>query len=228
VNFTINEEYRNLIMVHILFAALCIVVLLIPSLAIGAKMLTLVVVYNILVPATAYLRNHRDWLPIWYYVLVISIFQVVPDWFLAAQLETIIFPDDGFFMIGPVSAYMAGLWAIPLFVILYVGLEVKKQRPYQIVYLAVGALTLFIFALAEETMWMLPSWSAQNVTMVGHIAVYILIPEILLGLSTLISFEMVREKAMWFWIIGALTVMILYLGNASFFYFLIERILPGV
>jgi hypothetical protein len=44
----------------------------------------------------------------------------------------------------------------------------------------------------------------------------------------LISFEMVREKAMWFWIIGALTVMILYLGNASFFYLLIEQILPSV
>jgi hypothetical protein len=228
VNFTMNEEYQDLIIVHIVFAALCIVVLLIPSLVIGAKMSTLVVAYNVLVPATAYLRGHRDWLPIWCYVLIISIFQVVPDWFLAAQLETIIFPDDGFFMIGPVSSYMAGLWAIPLFVILYVGLELKKQRSFEIVCLAIAALMLLIFALAEETMWMLPSWSAQNVTMVGHIAVYIVIPEMLLGVSTLISFEMVREKAMWFWIIGALTVMILYLGNASFFYLLIEQILPSV
>jgi hypothetical protein len=161
-------------------------------------------------------------------VLVLSILQIFPDWFLAAQLETIVFPDDGFFMIGPVSGYMAGLWAIPLFVILYVGLEISKQRSYPVAYTVVAALTLLIFGLAEETMWMLPSWSAQNVFMIGHIALYIIIPEILLGISTLISYQLVRERPVWLWIIGAFTVMILYLGNVSFFYFIIERILPGV
>ncbi|MFW9967911.1 MAG: DUF6989 domain-containing protein [Candidatus Thorarchaeota archaeon] len=228
MNFTDNQEYQDLAIVHIVFAALCIGVLLMPGVVIGAKMLSLVAAYNILVPLTAYLRGRRDWLPLWFYALVISIFQIFPDWFLAAQLETITFPDDGFFMIGPVSAYMAGLWAIPLFAILFVGLKVKQQRSYKIAYLVVIILTLSIFGLAEETMWMLPSWSAQNVAMVGHVAVYIVIPEILLGLSTLISFELVREKPIWLWIIGAFTVMILYLGNVSFFYLLIERILPAV
>jgi uncharacterized membrane protein len=161
-------------------------------------------------------------------VFILSLFQIFPDWFLAAELETIVFPNDGFFMIGPVSAYMAGFWAIPLFVILYMGQELGNQRSYKVAYLAAAALTLFIFGLAEETMWMLPSWYAQNVWMVGHVAVYIVIPEILLGVSTLMSFELVRDRPIWMWIIGAFTVMILYLGNVSFFYLLIERILPGI
>jgi hypothetical protein len=217
-----------LTLVHIVFAVLCAVVLLIPSLVIGAKLFILVAVYNVLLPVTAYLRSHGEWLPIWFFALVLSIFQIFPDWFLAAQLETIVFPDDGFFMIGPVSGYMAGLWAISLFIILYVGIEISKQKSYPAVYTLVAFLTLLIFGLAEETMWMLPSWSAQNVFMIGHIAVYIIIPEMLLGISTLISYQLVRERPVWLWVVGAFTVMILYLGNVSFFYLLIERILPGV
>lgn len=223
-----NTEYRDLMLIHIIFAVLCVIVLLIPGLVIGVKLFTLVTAYNIMVPATAYFRSYNEWLPIWFFALVLSIFQIFPDWFLATQLETIVFPDDGFFMIGPVSGYMAGLWAIPLFVILFVGLEVGKRKPHQVTYAVVAILTLAIFGLAEETMWMLPSWSAQNVTMIGHVAVYIVIPEILLGISTLISYQLVRERPVWLWIIGAFTVMILYIGNISFFYLIIERILPGV
>lgn len=221
------KKYQDLILVHVLFMVLCVVVLVIPGVVIGGKLFVLVAAYNVFIPAVGFLRNHRDWLLPWGYAFVLSLFQVFPDWFLATQLETIIFPDDGFFMIGPVSGYMAGLWAIPLFVILYIGLEVKKEKSHRSAYLVVAALTLLIFGLAEETMWMLPSWSAQNVAMMGHIAVYIIIPEILLGLSTLISYELVQARPIWIWIIGAFTVMILYMGNISFFYLLIERILPG-
>jgi hypothetical protein len=228
MSISLVKKYQDLILVHIVFMVLCVVILILPGVAIGAKMFTLVAAYNILIPAVGYFRNHRDWLPIWGYAFVLSLFQIFPDWFLVAQLETIVFPDDGFFMIGPVSGYMAGLWAIPLFVILYIGLEVKRQRSYKAAYLVAAAITLLIFSMAEETMWMLPSWHAQNVAMIGHIAIYIIIPEILLGLSTLISYELVRDRPVWLWIVGAFTVMILYLGNVSFFYLLVERILPGV
>jgi hypothetical protein len=228
MSYSLEKRHQDLILVHVVFMVLCVVVLMLPSVVIGVKLFSLVAAYNALIPIVGYVRNHREWLPIWGYAFVLSLFQLFPDWFLAAQLETIVFPDDGFFMIGPVSGYMAGLWAIPLFVILYVGLEVNRQRSYKMAYLVVAVLTLLVFGLAEETMWMLPSWYAQNVAMIGHIATYIIIPEILLGLSTLISYELVRERPIWLWIIGAFTVMILYLGNVSFFYLLVERILPGI
>jgi hypothetical protein len=228
MNFNLEKRHQDLILVHVVFMVLCIVVLMLPGLVIGAKLFSLVAAYNALIPIIGYTRGHREWLPIWGFVFILSLFQIFPDWFLAAQLETIVFPDDGFLMIGPVSGYMAGLWAIPLFAILYIGLEVNEQRSYKTAYLVVAVLTLLVFGIAEETMWMLPSWYAQNVAMIGHIAIYIIVPEILLGLSTLISYQLVRDRPVWMWIVGAFTVMILYLGNVSFFYLLVERILPGV
>jgi hypothetical protein len=43
--------------------------------------------------------------------------QIWPDWFLSAQLEILVFPEDGLFKIGTVSGYMLFLWAIPFFII---------------------------------------------------------------------------------------------------------------
>jgi hypothetical protein len=115
-----------------------------------------------------------------------------------------------------------------LFVLIFVGLEVSKRRSYSVTYLVIAVLTLLIFGMAEATMWMLPSWYAQNVTMIGNIAVYIILPEIFLGLSAFFCFILVRTRSIWMRILGAFTVMILYMGNVSFFYFLIEQVLPSI
>ena len=223
-----NSPIRDLLLVHIVFAVLCVVVLLIPSLVIGAKMFILVVSYNVIIPVVGYLRNHMEWIAMWFFAFMLSIFMIWPDWFLSSQLGVLVFPNDGFFMIGQVSGYMAGLWSIPLFVLIFVGAEVSKRRSYSLTYLIIAVLTLLIFGLAEATMWMLPSWHAQNVTMIGNVAVYIILPEIFLGISTFFCFTLVRTRSIWWRILGAFTVMILYMGNVSFFYFLIEQVLPSI
>ena len=82
--------------------------------------------------------------------------------------------------------------------------------------------TLLIFGLSEQFLTI--SWYAQNVTMVGNIAVYILIPEVILGLTTFWMYNQVRAKSLHWYVIGAYFVMIIYLGNSAFFYFLIEKI----
>lgn len=82
-----------------------------------------------------------------------------------------------------------------------------------------------IFSLAEQSMWMLQSWYAQNVVMIGHIALYIIVPEIILGLSTYYFYELIKEKNHGYKIPLAFIVMILYLGSAVFFYFLIEQVI---
>ncbi|MHA2206542.1 MAG: DUF6989 domain-containing protein [Candidatus Thorarchaeota archaeon] len=122
---------------------------------------------------------------------------------------------------------MAGLWAIPLFIIAYVGLEVDERRSRLAAYLAVVVVCLTFFILAEETLWILPSWSAQNVTMISHVAIYIIVPEVILGMSTFASFLIIREKALWEKLVWAFLVMILYLGAANFSYFIIERLILG-
>jgi len=58
--------------------------------------------------------------------------------------------------------------------------------------------------------------------------VYIVIPEIILGLSTYWCFEMIKERSHWLKVPAAFGVMLLYLGSAAFFYFLIEKVLIGM
>ncbi len=91
--------------------------------------------------------------------------------------------------------------------------------------IGIRMLALVIFAGSEQTLWMLPSWPAQNVHMIGHIAVYIIVPEILLGLAAYFAYQHVTQLSHWYKFPAAFSVMLFYLGSAAFFYFLIEIII---
>ena len=223
-----DPSIRDFVYVHLLFAVVAAAVLLFPAtVGISARLLVVVIAYNVMIPLVALQRGHTEWVRIWLFAFALSILQIWPDWYLSAELGVLAFPDDGVLMIGTVPAYMAGLWAIPLFTIIYVGQLVQKQWADKWVLVIVGALTLAIFGSAEATMWMLPSWYAVGVTMIGHVAVYIIVPEIVLGLSTYITYDIVRERPLWMIAIAAVLVMILYLGCAVLSFFMIERVLLG-
>ena len=223
-----DPSIRDFVYVHLLFAVVAAAVLLFPAtVGINARLLVVVIAYNVMIPLVALQRGHTEWVRIWLFAFALSILQIWPDWYLSAELGVLAFPDDGVLMIGTVPAYMAGLWAIPLFTIIYVGQLVQKQWADKWVLVIVGALTLAIFGSAEATMWMLPSWYAVGVTMIGHVAVYIIVPEIVLGLSTYITYDIVRERPLWMIAIAAVLVMILYLGCAVLSFFMIERVLLG-
>lgn len=222
----ISKVVKDFLIIHLIFVALCVLILLIPiSGSMGIKLFILVAIYNIIIPLFAYLRNHTEWINMWLFVFILSIFQVWPDWFLSAELGILVFPEDGFIKIGTVSLYMAGLWAIPLFLIVFIGSYLQKNHSMLSVYLTVVFLSLIIFGLAEQTIWMLESWYAQNVTMVGHLALYIIIPEVVLGITTFYGYNLILNKNGLFKIPVAFTIMLLYLGSAVFFYFLIERVI---
>jgi len=195
------------------------------NLPIGIKLLILVTVYNLLVVVFGALRNYKEWINIWLFSFILSIFQIFPDWILSAELDILMFPEDGLFKVGTVSGYMLGLWAIPLFIILFVGQRLQERYTKKSSYLIVGTLALLIFGFAENSMWMLQSWYAQNVTMLGHLAVYIIIPEIILGLSAFYAYDSIKENHHWFKIPMAFIIMLLYIGSAVFFYFLIEKLI---
>lgn len=222
----ISKEVLDFLLIHLAFVIICIIVLLIPvPNYMGIKLFILVVIYNIILPVCGYLRGHSEWLNIWLFVFLLSLFQIWPDWFLSAELGILAFPEDGFLKIGTVSLYMAGLWVIPLFLIIFIGLRIQERYSKKIVYLNIGILSFLIFGIAEQTMWMLQSWHAQNVTMIGHIALYIIIPEIILGISTYFGYELLQEKKQLLKIPVTFVIMLLYLGNAVFFYFLFERLI---
>ncbi len=222
-----SKATKDFIIIHLIFIGLCFAVLLIQfPIAIGIKLFLLVVCYNLLILLGGLFWKYNEWVKLWIFVFLISIFQIWPDWFLSAQLNILVFPEDGFFKIGTVSGYMAGLWAIPLFLLCYIGLKVKENYSPVKTFVVVGLLSFGIFVVAEQTMWMLQSWYPQNVTLfLDHLAIYIIIPEVILGLSTFYYFEKIKTQHYLMLIIAAFGIMLLYLGSASFFYFLFEKII---
>ena len=222
-----KKENIDFIIVHALFSVVCVIVLLIPLIPIGIKLFLLILLYNVMIPVYGKIRNHSSWFNMWLFAFILSLFQIWPDWFLASQLNILIFPPDGFIKIGSVSAYMAGLWAIPFFIIIYLGTKLKNKYSdsEEIRYILIGLISLLIFSIAEQTMWLLGSWHTINVTLIGYSAIYIIIPEIILGLTCLYAYEWSLERSILSKIIITFLTMIIYLGNAVSFYFLFEKII---
>ena len=225
-----EKPIRDFILIHIIFAVLAAITLLvpIPTATVSGKMLVLVLVYNGLVVVEFYTKGYEDWKSIWVFVFILSLLMVFQDWYLAETLGALQFPVDGFPMIGgAIPLYMAGLWSIPFFIIVFIGKEVQERKSRGLAYVLVTLISVFTFVMAELTLVNLPSWSATVIGMTGNLAWYIIIPELFLGLSIFICYNIVKDKKIWMKFIGAFTVMILYIGNASFFYFLIETLLLG-
>jgi hypothetical protein len=225
-----EKPYRDLVLVHVIFAVLAAITLLIPipTATISGKILVLVIVYNGLIVVEFYHKGYENWKSVWIFVFILSLLMVFPDWYLAETLGALQFPDDGFPMIGgSIPLYMAGLWSIPFFIIVYIGKEVQERKSVELAYGLVSVLSVLFFVMAELTLVNLPSWSATVIGMTGNLAWYIVIPELFLGLSTFICYNIVKDSKIWMKIVGAFTVMVLYIGSASLFYFLIETLLLG-
>ncbi len=116
---------RAALFVHLLFIVVCTVVLLISlPVLIGLRLFILVIIYNVMIPITGWGRKHNERLTLWFFVFIISLLMLFPDWFLTDPLGILVFVPDGFPNIGPVTAYLILLWAIPLFTITFIGLRV--------------------------------------------------------------------------------------------------------
>lgn len=226
VELNLARQEREFIVFHFMFILIAVLILLIPLLPIGWKLFILVIIYNMGIIVFAILREYRLWQNMWFLAVLISIFQIFPDWFLSAELNILVFPEDGLFKIGTVSGYMLGLWSIPLIIILFTGIRVKERKNLKMSYLAVSLVTFIIFTVSEATIWLIGSWYAQNVfTLFGHLGIYIIFPELILGVTTYWIFLYLQNKPQIYKIPLSFLVMLLYLGSCSFFYFLVEKIL---
>ena len=214
---------RDVLVFHLLFAAVCAAVMLLPvGIAVGMRFLILVIAYNILIPVVGLIRSRPEWIILWRFVCFLSLFMVFPDRFLAEVLGVLVFPEDGCFTFGVVSGYMAGLWAIPLFLIIFTaGVLEERGRPRCAPW-AAACIALAIFGTSEETLWLIGSWYARDVLMIDHAAVYILIPEMILGFTAFLMYRQVRRRPWWHALGGAFLTMLVYLGAAVLFYLMIE------
>jgi hypothetical protein len=224
-----DKSIREFLVIHVIFAFLTALTLLMPATApISSKLLIVVILYNGLIMIQGFRIGFEEWMRIWIFSFILSLLMVFPDWYLAETLGALQFPVDGFPMIGgSVPIYMAGLWAIPFFIILFIGTQVQERKSVKFTYVVIAILSLLIFGIAELTLVYLPSWTATVIGMTGNLAWYIIIPEIFLGLSAFISYNIIKDKKIWMNITAAFIVMIIYIGNASFFYFLVETLLLG-
>lgn len=227
MKFKLKLLDKSFIIFHSIFAVFSLIMLLIPPpLEIGVKLFILVIIYNLSSFLIGIFTHDEIWMRIWLFSFLISIFQVFPDWFLSAELNILMFPEDGLFKIGTVSGYMFGLWAIPLFIIIFIGIKSRQTLTEAKAALIVIFLTLIIFGTSEATIWIIGSWYPQNVTtLFNHLAIYIIPAELILGFSSFYIFTRIKDKHLLYYVPLSFTIMLLYLGSSSFFYFLIEKIM---
>lgn len=217
-----KPSFPDFLIFHGIFSVVCIGVLFTP-IPRGIQLLILTILYNIALPLTAYYRKHNTWLELWLFLLPLSIFMVFPDWWLSSYLKTLVFPEDGLFKIGTVSAYMAGLWVIPLFILCYLGDWARIHLNKGLDVAIAGITGLIIFIISEATIWMLGSWYAVDVYMWGKIAVYVLPAELILSIITYRFYLQSKQQSIPLKIWNAFLVMLIYTGALNFFYFFIEK-----
>lgn len=188
---------------------------------VGITLLALCIVWDLLFFFWARGEQSATLRQILTFSMVLSVFQVLPDWVLSRHLGVLVFPPDGLFKWDTVSGYMALLWAIPASQILiahYVAHERTGRKTAYAAGILVGAI---LFIGSEELLWMLPSWYAVNVVKWGHVARYIIIPEILLSFMIIFAFVKVRERALLWYVLAGLMVSGTYTLAAVMSYYLI-------
>ncbi len=224
----LSASELNALVLHTLFALIAATALAVSlPLTTGQVIFALVLAYNLAVGAGALVLGHRDWLRLWLFLVPLSALQIVPDAFLSSVLGVLVFPDVGFPRIGGVSAFMAGMWTIALFVVVFLGrsVEGRSSRRTALVWVSVASFVLFVGS--EAVLWRVPVWYAQDVTMVGHVAVYVVVPEILLGLSTFLTYQALENRRVVYRLAGEVALMVLYLGALCCSYLVVEHVLAA-
>ena len=182
----------------------------------------------------------------WRFVATLSVFMVVPDWFLVRALGTLEFPDNGAWKIGSaVSVYMAGMWSIPLMCLLAcctlanrtanrfvdkANIHPHSCRQQFVAPLRAAAIALLIFGGAEQLSQPLRLWSATaNVKRTaGHVALYVLPAEALLGAVTLLAYRATGASEVTGWstwmqhVVAAAAVAVMYTGALAVSYLFVE------
>lgn len=218
----LTRSERDALAFHAAFALLALVVLHLAEPALGMRISVLVVVYNLMLPAYAQWRGHDEWMDLWLFLLPLSVFMVLPDWMLASVLDSLVFPRTGAAYIGAVPVFMAGMWVIPLFMLVMLERAVRPRWG-----LAAGcAITVLMSALvflgSEAIAWQIPIWSAKNVAHWHGIAFYLIPALLLLGPVTAFAYEACLRRSPWQRLMAAAMVTALYAGSCLLFYWLVE------
>jgi len=214
------RSLRDALWFHLAFFAVAVPVAIgVPDKSLGRAILILAALYNILLPAIANWRGHRQWYLLWVFLLPLSFTLPMADWMLVKRMGTLVFPDHGvpkFANVVPV--YFAGLWIMLLWPVCLFASAVARQWSY----LAAGSLGLLLFVIWEWAARPLELWHAQNVTTFKGFALYPLIPEALLCVAALWMWRATTMSPRWQKFLGALGVTFFYAGALSLFLLWVE------
>ncbi|MDO8187863.1 hypothetical protein Q5424_11810 [Conexibacter sp. JD483] len=223
---------RPIALFHAAFLACAAVALLLPEPpAKGWAVLALVVAYNIGLPLTARAAGRDDWVRLWAFLLPVSIFQILPDWVLAAEIGTLRFPPIG----GPriddaIALAMGGMWVPPLFVVVATARELaarpasrRSAVPAPAGAALAAALALAVFLGTELLAPVLDLWEpVGDTTQVAGVALYVLPAEAALGWAAATAFALTRAKGRAAQIAAALAVSTFYTGALVLCHFLLD------
>ena len=222
-------DVRAALAVHTAFGVVALAVVLWPVLvfpgrgavaappALGWRLVGLVALYH---AALGWAGRHRaGWTELWAFVAPISVFQVVPDVVLSGLVGTLRFAELGGPYVGPVPLAMAGMWAIPLWLSTAAGLWARSAA-------VAGGVAGLLFVGAEATIGAGLIWEAVGVGSIGPVALYVIGPEILLGMVTYVAYQ---ETAGWPWprrVAVAAAISAGYLAAALASHALLAAVLP--
>jgi hypothetical protein len=221
----VDRASGTIVLIHALFGALAWALFhfLAPPL-LGQALAASVALYTVVLPAWAWLRSQHELFEAWTFLLPLSVALVLPDWILVAQFGVLGFPDLGAPRIGPVPAFMAGLWVPPLVCVLWLA-ALARRVSGGVSLLFAGAAALAVFGAAE---WFAPGlglWQPHNVRRIEGVALYVLPAEAALGLAAWAVFSAVEGRGVFAKLLGAAFVSVFYCGALVTSYFVVERLL---
>lgn len=200
-----RQGLRPLVAVHVgLFAGGAVALSLDPS-AQGWGVLAVVAAYVVALLLTTRAGGREDLHALAGFLVLVSLFQVLPDWVLADVVGTLAFPDRG----GPrfddvIPLAMMLMWVAPLFIALALSGGSAARA---------ALLAGLVFAGAEVLAPTLGLWEpVGDTTRLLGVAVYVVPAEVALGWAAATAFALVRHRPLAVRAGAALAVSTFYLG----------------
>jgi hypothetical protein len=193
-------------------AVVAAIALALPQPALGWRIAAVVVVFHVAMLTMAARLHLPGWRRAWLVLAPMSVVMVLPDWFLSAELGTLQFTASGAPMLGSVPVFMAGMWVMALFPLVVLGSVVEQRSGPRAAGAAVALGGLVFFWTAEALAPLVPLWQPVDVTLLGPVAAYVLLPEVVLSVGAWLLVRGAAARPVRWTAAGVLALPWLYLG----------------
>lgn len=188
------------------------VVLALPQPALGWRVTGLVLAFHAAWLVGALRPGREWWWACWAVLAPLSVLMVLPDWFLSAELGTLVFPDTGGPRLDTVPVFMAGMWTLALVPLVVLGTAVERRAGATRALAAVAVAGLALFWAAEALAPLVPLWEPVDVRLVAGVAVYVLPAEVVLSVAAWVLVRGASTRPRAWTAVGVALLPMVYLG----------------